>query len=721
MSKRILPMIVLFWSAVVLLGATLLQSVAAAQSKPAAAMPTRIPGAIPSDLMLRFLQLEDERNLNGEELTKLLFHAVPAVRARAALAVGRIGDKRATAALLAMLEKESNAAARAMAAFALGEIEDAQAMSALLAAIARKDEKTNVQARAIEAVGKIGSQPANAEILGKEILEKANAAILSLLPEPQAALAPEQKQLTSLAISALMRLRNPAVVMPLTGQLKSIDAQIRAAAANALYRLRLPLEKAIPALAELLSDKDAAVRANAVRALGQAQGKMSSDRTRAVFALLNDTDGNVQVNAMRAALALAGAKNDLMSMLLGMWCDQQRNTLGASRGPSFLELELALGASALKGDQVTYFIYDLRRATGIGAFPEIETALAKLDEGKFLAPLQTEKGIAFGRWQQAANVAQGLAEIKLAGTAAQQQLFVLLRQTQDNKVDARCLPAILRALAKHKPGNLAELLRRHLAHQDVIVRATAAGLAEAIPSDEMLQALLESLLKAKSDRMNDARLAILSALAKYKEAKAAAAIEAAMEDQDYLVRRHAAGLLMQPKGEKSEAKLSEKTGIVSTGHDAALYQRVLKMSGTKPQAVIHTKRGLITLELFADEAPLTVDNFVTLARKGFFNGLTFHRVVPNFVIQGGDPRADGEGGPGYQIRCEINQQPYKRGTVGMALSGKDTGGSQFFITHAPQPHLDGGYTVFGQVVTGMEVVDQITRGDVIEKIIIVLQ
>jgi cyclophilin family peptidyl-prolyl cis-trans isomerase len=145
------------------------------------------------------------------------------------------------------------------------------------------------------------------------------------------------------------------------------------------------------------------------------------------------------------------------------------------------------------------------------------------------------------------------------------------------------------------------------------------------------------------------------------------------------------------------------------------------MSGTKPQAVIHTKRGLITLELFADEAPLTVDNFVTLARKGFFNGLTFHRVVPNFVIQGGDPRADGEGGPGYQIRCEINQQPYKRGTVGMALSGKDTGGSQFFITHAPQPHLDGGYTVFGQVVTGMEVVDQITRGDVIEKITIVLQ
>jgi len=114
-----------------------------------------------------------------------------------------------------------------------------------------------------------------------------------------------------------------------------------------------------------------------------------------------------------------------------------------------------------------------------------------------------------------------------------------------------------------------------------------------------------------------------------------------------------------------------------------------------------------------------VDSFITLARKGFFNNLTFHRVVPNFVIQGGDPRGDGEGGPGYQIRCEINTRPYTRGAVGMALSGKDTGGSQFFITHSPQPHLDGGYTVFGQVTSGMDVVDRIARGDLIKRIVVV--
>ena len=117
--------------------------------------------------------------------------------------------------------------------------------------------------------------------------------------------------------------------------------------------------------------------------------------------------------------------------------------------------------------------------------------------------------------------------------------------------------------------------------------------------------------------------------------------------------------------------------------------------------------------LLADEAPLTVDNFVMLARKGFFNGQFIPRVVPNFVIQAGDPRGDQNGGPGYQIRCEINEVTFERGALGMALSGKDTGGSQWFVTHSPQPHLDGGYTVFGRVVSGMEAVDNIVRGDVI--------
>jgi len=108
--------------------------------------------------------------------------------------------------------------------------------------------------------------------------------------------------------------------------------------------------------------------------------------------------------------------------------------------------------------------------------------------------------------------------------------------------------------------------------------------------------------------------------------------------------------------------------------------------------------------------------FITLARKGYYNGLQVHRVVPNFVVQDGDPRGDGEGGPGYTIRDELNQRPFVRGTVGMALSWKDTGGSQFFITHSPQPHLDALYTAFGHVVNGMDVVDRIQQGDTIQRV-----
>jgi cyclophilin family peptidyl-prolyl cis-trans isomerase len=135
-----------------------------------------------------------------------------------------------------------------------------------------------------------------------------------------------------------------------------------------------------------------------------------------------------------------------------------------------------------------------------------------------------------------------------------------------------------------------------------------------------------------------------------------------------------------------------------------------------PHAFIETARGTIEIELAVLDAPQTVQNFVTLARKGYFNGLQIHRVVPNFVVQDGDPRGDGSGGPGYSIRDELNDRPYLRGTVGMALSGPDTGGSQFFITHSPQPHLDAKYTVFGQVVQGMEIVDALQQLDVIQRI-----
>jgi cyclophilin family peptidyl-prolyl cis-trans isomerase len=128
-------------------------------------------------------------------------------------------------------------------------------------------------------------------------------------------------------------------------------------------------------------------------------------------------------------------------------------------------------------------------------------------------------------------------------------------------------------------------------------------------------------------------------------------------------------------------------------------------------AVIRTERGEIRLRLFPDDAPQTVANFAALADRGYFDGLVVHRVVPNFVIQDGDPDSTGWGGPGYAIPDEFNRHRYLTGTLGMALSGPDTGGSQWFITHSPQPHLDGRYTVFGEVVDGMDVVNATEESD----------
>lgn len=130
--------------------------------------------------------------------------------------------------------------------------------------------------------------------------------------------------------------------------------------------------------------------------------------------------------------------------------------------------------------------------------------------------------------------------------------------------------------------------------------------------------------------------------------------------------------------------------------------------------------GTILIELYPDVAPKTVESFLTLTKKGFYNGLKFHRVVPGFVVQGGDPRGDGTGGPGYTLKAEFNQRKHVTGTVAMARAQHpDSAGSQFYICLAPQPSLDGKYTVFGQVIEGMDTVQKIKVGDVMQRVEVV--
>ena len=139
------------------------------------------------------------------------------------------------------------------------------------------------------------------------------------------------------------------------------------------------------------------------------------------------------------------------------------------------------------------------------------------------------------------------------------------------------------------------------------------------------------------------------------------------------------------------------------------------------QATIKTDKGDIQLDLFAADTPKTVNNFVFLARDGFYNGLTFHRVINNFMAQGGDPNGDGRGGPGYRFEDETrgnSKQKHETGSLSMANAGPNTNGSQFFICHGPQPHLDGKHTVFGKVTSGQNVVNSLKNGDVMNEVII---
>jgi cyclophilin family peptidyl-prolyl cis-trans isomerase len=179
----------------------------------------------------------------------------------------------------------------------------------------------------------------------------------------------------------------------------------------------------------------------------------------------------------------------------------------------------------------------------------------------------------------------------------------------------------------------------------------------------------------------------------------------------YVLRRAAGESLGKLGGKVPALEPAERV------KDVALYREIVQRTRVPRTVEIRTPRGTVTVRLACPLAPLTCLNFLNLAGQGFFDGLSFHRVVPDFVVQAGDPKGDGTGGPGYSIRDEINRLRYGRGVVGMALAGPDTGGSQFFITLSPQPHLDGGYTAFGEVIAGAEVLDKIQLGDRIEKVV----
>jgi cyclophilin family peptidyl-prolyl cis-trans isomerase len=376
---------------------------------------------------------------------------------------------------------------------------------------------------------------------------------------------------------------------------------------------------------------------------------------------------------------------------------------GASDRHLQLEIVTALGRlhASSELDVLVEFASDEWPAVRAAAL----TAIAQADPDAFLSALS---GLdPDPHWSVRAAIAPMLADLPPELGAA--RLRSLLADQ-----DARVLPAALSALARLKPPDAEGILRRYLEHSDPVVRLAAVnGWASLDPPD--LAARLATAYRAwMNDATYVARAAALAALAKSRDPAAAAALQDALRDPEWPVRRRAASLLAAIRPDPSLADRIRPSAASLPAEE--YYSAELTAPPVSPHVFIDTDKGVIEIELAVLDAPLTARNFIALARKGFFNNTPIHRVVPNFVVQDGDPRGDGEGGPGYTIRDELNQAPYLRGAVGMALDWEDTGGSQFFITLSPQPHLDARYTLFARVVSGMEVVDRLQQWDVISRV-----
>ncbi|HKP68089.1 MAG TPA: peptidylprolyl isomerase, partial [Pyrinomonadaceae bacterium] len=644
---------------------------------------------------------------------------------------------------------------------AIGEIESIKGADAIIKAISNSDSPglnlPSIRARLVEAAGKIAGANA-ADSKSTQLRES----ILNVLDAEHAKAAKQDRDTVLLALTAALRAapRDAKRARPdrtdttVAKFLTNPDGRVRADAENTLSRVRA--KNANDTLRSILvSDTDVFARANAARALGAAEDKTSVDQL--IVAATKDADSRVRVSALRSLAALREPKagEPLLTRgeeLLAAYTKAKKPDFIPAEQSEFLEVATALGR----------ILPNSQRERAVNMFREF----GKLDRGFSAEVYIARVRIAprhgdndkpeLTNWRQYSTLGQVVGEFatleptteegKQMKKEAPDVLRALAKAYAEadpaNEADTiMAAPDVLRAYAGFKTEDLGELLRTALTNKDLFIRATAAELLADLPaSEENLTALNRALEYAivNDTVYNDAVLSTLDALFKVDKMKSLDALALAVGSLDHIVRAKVADLMKDEALRNMTtlpdtlkfANLDEvrqvrpysgkhtKLGqVLNTDAD---YRRALARKNGRVSAVLTTAKGTFTIDFLPEDAPLTVDNFVKLAKAGYFNGLEVHRVVANFVMQDGDPRGDGNGGPGWSIRCEVNMVPYERGAIGMALSGKDTGGSQWFATHSPQPHLDGGYTVFGRVnETGMKVVDQIVRGDKIVSVKIV--
>ena len=591
-----------------------------------------------------------------------------ALRAETAITIGRIGDSRGRPTLEGLLLDRASEVRQA-AAFGLGLLADPAAARSLLAACRESDAAA---ARlAVEALAKIGIDLET--VVGALNELPGDASRERLLP-------------------ALWRFDEVAKVALAESYLEAVTGEARRWAAYALGRDTRPESAA--ANRALLADPDPWIRGWAARALGAAG---SGGDLASVGALLSDGEATPVVQTLRALSRLVddgrAAPSEEVRPHLRELLDDPR--------PGVRLTAIETAGRWLPDEQLS------RRLEGYataGPGRPSELALVALARGGAL------RGDLLSRSARSADPALRRAAVTAAAEAGAGELLAELAADRDPGVRVAALEARVEAAEQPAP-----LLTTALADLDPVVRGKALELAIERPVVDVAR-LTRAFADPASRRLVEVRLNGVRAIVARasvidsERAAAAATLETLATGRELALRR-AAGDGLEELG-----FARPPLGSLGSLGQVALYRQIVERTRGPRVAELATGAGVLRLRLESERAPLTVLNFLQLAGQGFYDGLSFHRVVPDFVVQAGDPRGDGWGGPGYTLRDEINRIPYERGVLGMALAGADTGGSQFFITLSRQPHLDGAYTAFGRVVGDLSQLDEIVQGERIESL-----
>jgi cyclophilin family peptidyl-prolyl cis-trans isomerase/HEAT repeat protein len=596
----------------------------------------------------------------------------PEIRARTALAIGRIGGNFYTAALMAHLRDTALAAAEAKY-FAAGLLGDSTLFDSLFLLAKTRPLARDVAVEALGRVADSAQSPKIADFLTASDSLVQYQALLALWRAGQ------WSQASKMAEIAL-----------LTGSRKVQYGALYALARGGRIEGR-------QLFINTLSDPDPEFRMLAYAGLGKSADTAS---IKLIAGGLNDADNRVVAAAMYALGNFGSLGSIFIGEKLPGLTDEKVTALGVDiigKNPGFAN-SAAIVRRILVDDT-----RDNVLASAAGALLEIDgvKALVTIDQ-KLTAPTVEQK----------LAIARGI--VGLDPQAALARLTPLF-----NDPAATVRAAALESLCRVDSTSAVNYIATALADTDLVVEATAVDLAAKRNLTSQIPAIAALYLDHRNTIDDDLKRTIIDAFNTYTtdstyDSLVIATLEEGCNDEWFIIRGEASKVLwdkfkIDRRGQVQRARsFIEKTN----------YRQLFDKYKVNPLAVLETARGSITLELFYHEAPMTVNNFISLAEKGFYDNLIFHRVVPNFVIQDGCPRGDGWGGPGYAIRSEFNRVSYSTGTLGMANSGKDTGGSQYFITLSPQPYLDARYTAFGRVIEGLDIVQQIVRGDAIKSVTI---